>query len=246
MHCSNCGEEPISDAIFCANCGSRLVQAGVSAASDHGFVEETIDRSKLNNLIAEEKIPYETFASLPVNNEFSKQQFGGYELASWGLRAKGYLLDGLILALAYTAIYIVITILGFIGGSIYIGLIFLFYLFGLLLDLFFIVFGIFYQVFSIGGKFGQTPGMMIAGVRIVDKQSRESIGYGRAFLRLLVAGAIGTFTLGLGAIADYFLPLWDEQRQTIHDKAVGSLAIVEAPIPFGDAISKFVGALRRN
>jgi len=70
------------------------------------------------------------------------------------------------------------------------------------------------------GRTGQTPGDAALGIKVVDIDNGEVIGYGRAFGRALVA-ILSTIALLLG----FFWMIWDKRRQTWHDKAVSSLPI---------------------
>ena len=81
-------------------------------------------------------------------------------------------------------------------------------------------------VFSFGyytyfhGRTGQTPGDAALGIKVVDIDSGEVIGYGRAFGRALVS-IVSALVLVLG----YLWMIWDKRKQTWHDKAVSSLPI---------------------
>jgi uncharacterized RDD family membrane protein YckC len=81
-------------------------------------------------------------------------------------------------------------------------------------------------VFSFGyytyfhGRTGQTPGDAALGIRVVDIDSGEVIGYGRAFGRALVS-----IVSGLVIAIGYLWMLWDPRKQTWHDKAVSSLPV---------------------
>ncbi|HET7127781.1 MAG TPA: RDD family protein [Gaiellaceae bacterium] len=81
-------------------------------------------------------------------------------------------------------------------------------------------------VFSFGyytyfhGRTGQTPGDAALGIRVVDIDTGNVIGYGRAFGRCLVSIVSG-IVIGIG----YLWMLWDRHRQTWHDKAVSSLPV---------------------
>jgi uncharacterized RDD family membrane protein YckC len=70
------------------------------------------------------------------------------------------------------------------------------------------------------GRTGQTPGDAALGIKVVDIDNGEVIGYGRAFGRALVA-ILSTIVLLLG----FFWMIWDKRKQTWHDKAVSSLPI---------------------
>lgn len=87
-----------------------------------------------------------------------------------------------------------------------------------------------YGTVLIGGRRGQTVGMMVAGVRAVAAADRDALGYGRAFGRAVVEGVLRLvnllfFLLGLVWVLDMLFPLWDRRRQTLHDKVVGSVVI---------------------
>ena len=81
-------------------------------------------------------------------------------------------------------------------------------------------------VFSFGyytyfhGRTGQTPGDAAFGIRVVDIDNGEVIGYGRAFGRCLVS-----IVSGLVVVLGYLWMLWDKRKQTWHDKAVSSLPV---------------------
>ena len=71
------------------------------------------------------------------------------------------------------------------------------------------------------GRTGQTPGDAALGIRVVDIDNGEVIGYGRAFGRALVA-IVSTLVVLLG----FLWMIWDKRKQTWHDKAAGSLPVV--------------------
>jgi len=81
-------------------------------------------------------------------------------------------------------------------------------------------------VFSFGyytyfhGRTGQTPGDAALGIRVVDIDTGEVIGYGRAFGRVLVS-----IVSGLVIAIGYLWMIWDKHKQTWHDKAVSSLPV---------------------
>jgi uncharacterized RDD family membrane protein YckC len=71
------------------------------------------------------------------------------------------------------------------------------------------------------GRTGQTWGRKIAKVKVVDQNTMQPLGFGRALGRTLFARLISTSLFGLG----YWWMLWDDQKQTWHDKVVGSAVI---------------------
>ena len=70
------------------------------------------------------------------------------------------------------------------------------------------------------GTTGQTPGDAALGIKVLDIETREVIGYQRAFVRCLVS-----IVSGLVIVLGYLWMLWDPRKQTWHDKAARSLPI---------------------
>ena len=76
---------------------------------------------------------------------------------------------------------------------------------------------------------GQTPGKQLVGIRVV-KDSGEPSGWGYTFLReFVIKGLVGGFlsgaTGGIYTVIDYLWPLFDKDRQAVHDKMVGTLVV---------------------
>jgi uncharacterized RDD family membrane protein YckC len=74
-----------------------------------------------------------------------------------------------------------------------------------------------------GAARGQTPGKMLLRIRVVAVDGQR-LGYGRAFLRTATAVLLLNL-LTVPGIVDMLWPLWDAQRQTLHDKAARSIVI---------------------
>lgn len=71
------------------------------------------------------------------------------------------------------------------------------------------------------GRTGQSVGKKMVGLKLVDDQSGQPIGAGKAFLREIVHGVVNqVFYLS------YLWMLWDDNKQTIADKAVHSTVVV--------------------
>ena len=83
-----------------------------------------------------------------------------------------------------------------------------------------------YWVVLVGSERGQTVGMMALSTRVVDSATGGSIGYGRAFLRLLIM-VLGAIPIYLG----WFWMLWDGQKQTWHDKVSNSFVVPAGAYP---------------
>lgn len=84
-----------------------------------------------------------------------------------------------------------------------------------------------YFTLTHGSRSGQTLGKRVVNIRVADEHHGGSIGHGRALGRWLVAGGLW-WTLVVPGILDVLWPLWDEKRQTWHDKAVRSV-VEEVP-----------------
>ncbi|MEO5902240.1 MAG: RDD family protein [Ilumatobacteraceae bacterium] len=66
----------------------------------------------------------------------------------------------------------------------------------------------------------QSVGQQAAGIRVVDQRTVERIGAWRAGTRQFTR-LVSTIPFGLG----YLWMLWDPERQTWHDKLVGTIVI---------------------
>ena len=76
---------------------------------------------------------------------------------------------------------------------------------------------------------GQTPGKQLVGIRVI-KNSGELSGWGYTFLReLVIKGLVGGFLSGMTAgiywVVDHLWPLFDSDRQALHDKMVDTLVV---------------------
>ncbi len=76
---------------------------------------------------------------------------------------------------------------------------------------------------------GQTPGKQLVGIRVI-KSNGELSGWGYTFLReLVIKGLVGGFLSGMSAgiywVVDHLWPLFDSDRQALHDKMVDTLVV---------------------
>jgi uncharacterized RDD family membrane protein YckC len=139
----------------------------------------------------------------------------GAVYATWGSRAIAEIVDGLILIPVTIVLFAiglhgpVRAIAGGLATLVYNGM----------LD---------------GGPDGQTVGKRAMRIRTVSADTGAVLGTERGFQRAvlpLAFGVIGllgpgTFLIGLiGNLADDLWPLWDPQRQTLHDKVAGSIVV---------------------
>ena len=77
-----------------------------------------------------------------------------------------------------------------------------------------------------GGRRGATLGKQALGIRVIDANTGEPIGYPRAFVRWITA-ILSTLVLFLG----YLWMLWDREKQCWHDKFAGDVVVPTADYP---------------
>ena len=120
------------------------------------------------------------------------------ELASWGTRAVGYIIDFApiwilsLLTIRSNAVQVLVSLVG-LAYFIYIG--------------------------WLEGTTGQSPGKAIMGIRLVNQQGSViggGMGIGRKFAHILDS---------VICMLGWFLPLVDSKRQTIADKVVSTFVV---------------------
>ena len=143
--------------------------------------------------------------------------------AGWWRRVAAILIDGLLLALPFFA-SIVIAIAVTEGAAdpeseddnpIWLVVV--------ISWLFWIVAPFVYYTILHGRPRGQTLGKRLLGIRVTGVDF-QPIGYGRAFGRALLASLLW-IACYLPGILDALWPLWDEKKQSLHDKVVNSIVV---------------------
>jgi len=86
--------------------------------------------------------------------------------------------------------------------------------------------GIAYTVYFLGSGSGQTPGMRLLAIRVIDARTQGRVDYGTAFIRYLVA--IGS---SLVCYLGYLWMLWDPEKQTWQDKVAGTYVVPTSEYP---------------
>jgi uncharacterized RDD family membrane protein YckC len=130
------------------------------------------------------------------------EQYGrasGPRAGFWS-RFGGTIVDGIILGIVGTIVEAALK--GRIGGAL-----------SLLISLA-------YLTLFVGSADGQTPGMRVAGIRVIDFDGGGSIGYRRALIRA-VGGSISAIILFLG----FLWMLWDKEKQCWHDKLADDVVV---------------------
>ncbi len=85
--------------------------------------------------------------------------------------------------------------------------------------------GLVYFVLLEGREKGQTIGKRVLGIQLRNATDGGRVGYGKALGRRLISSVYAYSIVGL--VPDLLWPLWDDRKQTLHDKVVHSV-VVEA------------------
>ena len=86
----------------------------------------------------------------------------------------------------------------------------------------YLIIGLLNKVYLVS-KRGYSIGQGLVRLRVVDPQG-NFISMGTALIRLLATVGLG-FVPVVGGFLDLLWPLWDPQRQTLHDKAVDTFVV---------------------
>lgn len=81
--------------------------------------------------------------------------------------------------------------------------------------------GIWNRVYLVATR-GYSIGQGVVKVKVIDARG-EKLTMGSAAIRLLAQ--VGLNMIPLVGLLDLLWPLWDDTRQTLHDKAVGSYVV---------------------
>lgn len=126
-------------------------------------------------------------------------------LADWPIRAGGYLIDFVIVLIPSLIVYALGSVIAdFVGTllswpvSIAVGL------------------WLAYQE----GTTGQTPGKKVVGIRLVNANTGQYLGFGMAVIRKL-AHILDSIPCYVG----WLWPLWDSKKQTFADKVCGTVVV---------------------
>jgi uncharacterized RDD family membrane protein YckC len=159
--------------------------------------------------------------------EFPTGDPGDRPLAGWGRRLAAYVLDALFSSLV-----------GLVAGAVAGGLVWLVVyvlagedageaavVAGIVLGyLVLLVVVATYYTYLHGNERGQTWAKSLLGIRVRDEATGGRIGYGRAFARWLMPLLFWNFFF-IPGVLDGLWPLWDEKRQSWHDKIVRSVVV---------------------
>ena len=206
MFCPVCGTSVTEGSAFCPSCGSRVPVAS-----------QPNQPAPVQSAAAPAYYP-------PAMN-----------YASWGARAVGYIIDTLLVGALMVVLYLPLAgVLAGISGALSndfnsggVGAgwggagagicciaIVLFPLASLLI-------GFYNRVYLISSR-GYSIGQGVVSIKVVDANGRL-LSLGTTVIRLLAQVAMAV--VPLLPILDLLWPLWDERRQTLHDKAVNCYVV---------------------
>ena len=131
--------------------------------------------------------------------------------ASFGQRLGAYVIDLIVL---FAIGFVVGLFFGLAGGGA-----------GLVNGINFLL-GVAYIVYFHGSPSGQTVGKKAVKIRVVGSDDGAPIGYVRAALRYV--GSILSFIV---LLMGYFWMLWDDNKQTWHDKIASTIVVPESDAP---------------
>lgn len=144
-----------------------------------------------------------SYESAPPPPEGSLQEGPSGPRASFWRRFWAVIIDGLVLAIPYAVVLLVLFEDSSAGGQAVTTLI-----------------GWVYGTLMEGSARGQTVGKMVLGIRVYDFNQGGSIGYGRALIRQVVK-TIAAIPIFLG----WFWMLWDKEKQCWQDKAATDVVV---------------------
>ncbi|MDT5296050.1 MAG: hypothetical protein QOJ76_2930 [Acidobacteriota bacterium] len=242
--CPSCGAENVEGTRFCVKCGTTLPaspQPGSWQQPSGGL--GNAPSGGLNNpsggFGAPSYTPPPAPFMPPVNvtgygGAVTSAGVGGYPFALWADRVVAALIDGLLVFAGIIVLYLVIAIIGGIGsaalgavsenaGGIFgTGVCCTFFV---LPPLAAIMVGLYNKVYLISSR-GASIGQGVMNLKVVMGDG-GAVALNTSILRFLVQVGLGIVPfLGIFLqLANLLWPLWDPQRQTLHDKAVGTFVI---------------------
>ncbi|HWS55607.1 MAG TPA: RDD family protein [Pyrinomonadaceae bacterium] len=250
--CTTCGAENADGVRFCVKCGTALVTApppgswqqpsgnlGAQGGGSAGWGSS--QSGGLNNPSGGFGTPGYTPPAAPLSPQgygygqpATTTGPGGMPYAEWVDRALAALIDGGLVMAGVIILYIIIGIIGGLGsaalGSISEDLGGLVgsascCVFFVLPPLAAFIVGLYNKVYLISQR-GYSIGQGVMNLKVVMGDGGP-VQLGTAILRLLVQMGLGVipFVGFILAILNLLWPLWDPQKQTLHDKAVGTFVI---------------------
>lgn len=230
--CPSCGTENADGMKFCVKCGTALAPAPGSWRAPSGDLSSQPSAGVSNAPGGYTPPSYAPPAPGALYNQPAgvAAPYGQtMNYAQWIDRVLAALIDGALNVAIMIVLFIVFGALAGIGAGIggsesaLPGGIFCFGTFIAMLSVF--IFGLFNKVYLVS-KRGFSIGQGIIHLKVVDAAGNIP-PLGTLILRLLVQVGLAAVPLinWILVLLDALWPLWDEKRQTLHDKAVGTFVI---------------------
>jgi len=140
---------------------------------------------------------------------------GQSNLAEWGPRALGILIDYASIVVIIIVGSIIATIFGAVSDILGMLVWLVVYIFSFVAWL--------YYGYLVGAR-GYSPGMAIMGLRCVSSETGQTIGGGMGVVRS-IAHIVDSIICYIG----WLFPLWDAERQTLADKIVKTHVLKNQP-----------------
>jgi uncharacterized RDD family membrane protein YckC len=251
--CTSCGAENAEGVRFCVKCGTALVTAPSpgswqqpsgnlpGGSQQSGGTGWGTPSGGLNNPSGGIGTPGYTPPAAPLSPQgygYGQPAMtsgpGGRPYAEWGDRALAALIDGGLVFAGVIILYIIIGIIGGVGsaalGSISEDLGGLVgsascCIFFVLPPLAALIVGLYNKVYLISQR-GFSIGQGVMNLKVVMGDGGP-VQLGTSVLRFAVQVGLGVipFVGWILVLLDLLFPLWDPQKQTLHDKAVGTFVI---------------------
>jgi uncharacterized RDD family membrane protein YckC len=164
-----------------------------------------------------------------------EDSFNGQELSGWWARVGAQIIDSLIIGLVATisAFLLLLIFLAIFSGTnsgvVFIAtLLFILFSLGVFIAIMVIYYGL--TMKREGSKNGQSLGKEMFSITVI-REGGEVVDFKYALFRqvaviyLFFNVFVSIFTAGIGPFLNYLWPIWDEKRQALHDKIVGSRVI---------------------
>ena len=240
--CASCGTNNVDGTKFCVQCGAALAPSPGAWRTP----TEELNAPATGGQSAPTAQPYTaptpnpTFQTPPPPPAIYGQQaptvvgYGAATMpyAEWGDRVIAALIDGGINIAIMIVLFIIFGVLAGIGGAVggqdsaLPGGIFCFGAFLAFVSVF--GFGLYNKIYLVS-KRGASIGQNFQKLRVVDATGNiPSIG--TLLLRLIVQAGLSIvpFVGWILVLLDLLFPLWDEKKQTIHDKAASTYVLKRA------------------
>jgi len=158
----------------------------------------------------------QTVDPIAASPSVNKTTTGSMEYSGFGRRLVAAIIDGVLEAIVVILLLQLIPVLAGVYQNESPNL----FSFFLVLILLFMAAILFYPTFMIG-KYGATIGKMIVKIKVVD-QNNQKPSWGTAIMRETVGKFVSGF---IPFYIGHLWMLWDEKKQTIHDKIASTYVI---------------------